>query len=928
MLPEFPHLHGIFRFSGVATIGGLSVAELRYLLFVLTCVVLTALSPVYSEDGRSGVNAIASSERAANDHALPPARYSTMEISGLTDPDHIRVVSHCNKQITELTQQGRYAEALGPAYKVLDITQQDLGPESLEVASALNNIGWLEQSRGDYVKARQQFNRSLKIIEAALGPDNPKIAYCLNNLASLSYFQGDYDTALPLYQRARAISEKSFGSEDPVVAAIIKSIAGVLDAQGKKDEALAAYEKALRINEKALPADSADVADSLNDYAYALQDRNRTAEAIPLLERALTIREKTVGPDHPSVAEALNNLAMVYRNKQEFDRAKALLDRALIICRNTLGPEHLDVANLLNNRADVARMRNDLPAAQEDILKAAEIIDLHIKRVLPALSFAEQQAFIDSRIPGEVDRLLIACRQGESLSRAYSLIFRWKGLLIDSLKKQVVIARLSEDERYKTRVDRLQKVRAEIAGWYLAAGTVPYQQWKKKNDELTADKELIERELADAAKSTLIADEMAGGDLKTLQQRLKPDECIVDVYLYHFATPNGAIEQHYAAVVTGSIASGAAPVLVDLGRSAAVNVAVMAWREDVRTNEQAQSSWQELRRIAWSPLKAALPAGVERVWICPDSDLSQIPLQLLPEVDGRNMSPLISQLDSPRELFHMKAASNNSPPANAGDRPLLLLLGNAAFDSDKVFPAHSGNLEKQLMAFSELPETARELKDIAAVAAGQGFATAVLTGAEATKKALLDKLPLASYAHLATHGFFFSQKAFDLFRANAQAGEAGLSEPNASGSENGGSAPRRNPLVESGIALSGANLKIPGSSLNPGLLTAEELIGVDLSRCKLIALSACDTGRGEEIAGQGVMGLRASLIASGARSVIMSLWKVPDEATAKLMEILYHNLWEKHLPAARALCDAQLETAKLYRQPVNWAGWALVGQGW
>lgn len=926
-----------------------SAAQLSRFLCIFTVLVLSAQTPAYADDSAVKIMAVAAKrqnwairkepilesnmcllaadEPPAGARAISLDNGASPRISGLTNPEHIEVVSQCNKEIRELLQQGRNAEALPPAYKVLEITQNDLGPEHPEVAAALNNIAWIEQSQGDYVKARQKFSRAFKIIEAEFGSEDPRAVTYLNNLASLSNLQGDYDIALRLYERARAIREKSFGTEDPDVALIVKSIAGVLKAQGKKDEALAAYEKALEINKKVLPADSVDLATSMNDYACALLDYLRYSEAIPLLEQALSIREKSLGPNHPDIAEALVNLAMVYKDKQNFDRAKQLLERALKISRITVGPEHLDIANLLNIMADIARLQNDLPATQADFLKAAEIIDLHIRRVLPALSFAEQQAFIETRIPAEVGRLLTSCRQGESLAQAYTLIFRWKGLLIDSLKRQVEIARLAEIKHCTPELERLRKVRAEIAGWYLAAGSVPYQQWKTKNDKLTTESESIERELADAINSGIVED-LASRDLKDFQKQLKADESFVDIYLYHFATKSRGVEQHYGAVVTGSIASGASTVLIDLGPASALNEAVKRWLEESRGYEEAQLSWQALRQIVWSSLKTALPVGTTKVWICPDGELSRIPLQLLPETDGEHESPLIAQLDSPTELFKIRATQAGTLPANGSKRPMLLLLGNVDFDSQKGFPPHCGNLERQPFTFKELPGTLRELREIKEIGARQGFPTVVLSGAQATKDALLAQLPLASYVHLAAHGFFFNPKAVERFKANAQAGMATSLDKKGRGAGEGADTARRNPLVESGIALSGANLKDPASSENPGLETAEELIGLDLSRCKLITLSACDTGRGEEITGQGVMGLRASLIASGAKSVIMSVWKVPDEPTAKLMEILYGNLWEKHLPPARALCDAQLETAKTWPRPLCWAGWVLVGQGW
>jgi hypothetical protein len=206
----------------------------------------------------------------------------------------------------------------------------------------------------------------------------------------------------------------------------------------------------------------------------------------------------------------------------------------------------------------------------------------------------------------------------------------------------------------------------------------------------------------------------------------------------------------------------------------------------------------------------------------------------------------------------------------------------------------------------------------------QGINTTLRTGSEATKLSVGSHLTAAVYAHVATHGFFFQA---DNVPIRARRNVSGMSpEPM---SQFGGA---RNPLVESGIALAGANVRDPTTQESKGLLTAEELVGFDLSRTELLTLSACDTGRGQRVTGQGVMGLQASVMAAGARSLLMSLWKVPDEPTAKLMEAFYSNLWVKKLSKAEALTKAQQavrdDSSGRFKNPRNWAAWVLVGEGW
>jgi CHAT domain-containing protein len=107
-------------------------------------------------------------------------------------------------------------------------------------------------------------------------------------------------------------------------------------------------------------------------------------------------------------------------------------------------------------------------------------------------------------------------------------------------------------------------------------------------------------------------------------------------------------------------------------------------------------------------------------------------------------------------------------------------------------------------------------------------------------------------------------------------------------------------MLVSGIVLARAN-RDP-----EGLLTAEEVCSLDLRGCELAVLSACETGLGVGAFGEGVLGLQRAFHLAGARSVVSSLWKVPDRATQMLMERFFDNLWTKKMSRLEALRQAQL----------------------
>ena len=180
---------------------------------------------------------------------------------------------------------------------------------------------------------------------------------------------------------------------------------------------------------------------------------------------------------------------------------------------------------------------------------------------------------------------------------------------------------------------------------------------------------------------------------------------------------------------------------------------------------------------------------------------------------------------------------------------------------------------------SELPGSEEEARAIATL-----LNTQALTGNQATEAMVVQQMATKQVIHLATHGLL------DDFL---------------------------------GLGVPGAIALTPDGRTD-GLLTANEILDLKLNS-ELVVLSACDTGRGR-ITGDGVIGLSRSLILAGTPSVIVSLWAVPDTATATLMVEFYRALL-KNPDKAQALRQAMLTVLKQYPEPRDWAAFTLVGEG-
>jgi CHAT domain-containing protein len=215
-------------------------------------------------------------------------------------------------------------------------------------------------------------------------------------------------------------------------------------------------------------------------------------------------------------------------------------------------------------------------------------------------------------------------------------------------------------------------------------------------------------------------------------------------------------------------------------------------------------------------------------------------------------------------------------------------------------------------AWPALQGTSAEIDAIATMWL-DGNPPALLKGTDASEATLRERLPGSRFVHLATHGFFADPDSRPeprrwVLPPSDDLGKLGRRL----------TVTARNPLLLSGVVLAGANAaqqdSANGASSDDGILTAEEVAAVDLSKTELVVLSACETGLGKVAGGEGVFGLQRAFGLAGARTVIASLWKVDDDATRALMAEFYRNLWRQPHGSGKleALRRAQLAMMRGY----------------
>jgi CHAT domain-containing protein len=208
----------------------------------------------------------------------------------------------------------------------------------------------------------------------------------------------------------------------------------------------------------------------------------------------------------------------------------------------------------------------------------------------------------------------------------------------------------------------------------------------------------------------------------------------------------------------------------------------------------------------------------------------------------------------------------------------------------------------------------------------------LLVGKDATEEAFMSiEKPL--FMHIATHGFFLKdQDLSDLVKENRgiklihpeQETLATYLHP----------FQYQYPLLRAGLAFAGANVRSEDGSHIGGIVTAEKILNLQLRGTKLVTLSACETGVGRIEAGEGVVGLRRAFIQAGAKSLVMSMWVVPDEETKELMTNFYTNFLHNELNKPDALRHAILQQIQITKKrygfphPFYWGAFIFHGDYW
>lgn len=851
----------------------------------------------------------------------------------LLGPDHPNIASTLNNQASILSEYGDYSASADRHRRALAIREKALGPDHEWVGESTYNLANQMAYLGYYDEALALGERTLAIFEKKLGTEHPRYWLTVQNLGQTYLDMGDYERAALELERALEGLEKVYGRRSTQLCYTLDALAQSRFSMGEIEPALDLYNESLAIAVEAYGEGANQTADTISQQGKCMIALGRTDEALERLNLSLSIWRDYLGEDNVLICGILEQLADLHLLRDEPDQALEFATLSGNLVRDELGEKHPFLAKALLLQARAQRNLGNTNQALDLALQAETISREHLLQTMPVLSESLALDYAGSRVDG-LDVALCTLKDGETgprVFRAWDAVVRSRSLVLDQYTMRNRVLNQEENPESAALRDSSRALRERLANLTLRGpGWEEISVYQELIQETERDLQDIERQLS--LFHTEKDDKTGPGTAGLDQVRKALPEGAALVAFKQCADESG--DHFYKAFVLGG--DEKEPVVRDLGEAELVDSAVEAWRDQatfgirrveanhsgdeanvasrgfvkVGRNEGAQlKSYLEagsaLRQLTWDPLLDDLD-GSKTVFVVAEGSLNLVGFPSLPGSGGRFLvedGPLFHLLTSEKSLIR-----EDLPGRESG---LLLALGGADFAPPREFsgPDRNSDLTLRKAQFSSLPHALREVENIAGSWENSGRPVTLLTGLEATESRLKSELPSAQVLHLATHGFFLPKDK----------NEDKLSSWD-------------NPLVRSGLALAGANRWQDSPGANDGILTAQEVAGLDLSSVQWAVLSACDTGLGDlDSRGEGVFGLRRAFALAGAGTVIMSLWEVDDAASSQWMVALYRARWEEGKTTAEAVRQASLEVLEQRRDeglsthPHYWAGFVAAG---
>ncbi len=741
-----------------------------------------------------------------------------------------------------------------------------------------SNLAYHNQLLGKWNEADQNYIQALTTLNKTA--DAELIDKTLNNQAVFFLSIGKNKEALETYNK---LLIKYAPNKNDAYIAILENKASTLSILNEYAQALVVYDEVYALL-KNKPNSEKNISEVLFNKTYLLIKEKKYAEAETQYQLLLNTNTNS---SEIFKSKLYSNLAEAQEHNKKYPDALTNYTKSYDLRVSMLGKNHPEIAAISSKLARVSWVQKDYTKADFHWFNSLQNYNKQIIYLFPSLTETERVEFYNT-FKNQIEQFNSYAEQRYKDNKAIlDTLFSYQsilqGLMFSSETKVQKQVTQSKSPEVTQLYEKLIANREAISERYNGKNKLNADSLQKANFK-------IEKELLLKLDLKINQDKIS---VQELASHLNDDELFIQFIRFRKYKPelggtyvqysinNTTIDSvYYFALCISKASNSIQPIVIKNGsflESRQIKYYLNCIKFKNKDSLSYSHFWKEIDVIA---------SNYKTIYAVLDGVYNLInPASLTDTKDNLLMDRYtFTRLSTSSEITQRR---NTIPKINN-----VLLLGNPTFKPIKY--------QNQNFELAQLPETEIELTDINSKLKNKSVSGKMVTSTQATEENFRSNAVQNQVLHIATHGFFLNVVDHNMEEKNLA-----------------------NPLFNSGIFLV-PSTSAQVASTNDGIISSYEVASMDLGNVELVVLSACESGLGELRNGEGVYGLQRALRTAGARTIIMSLWKVDDAATAYFMKAFYDDYLINY-NAGKALAYAQQETRKVYKEPKYWAAFCLIG---
>jgi CHAT domain-containing protein len=805
------------------------------------------------------------------------------------------------RELTSLfIQLGRYAQSEEILNDLIKEYQQYFGSNSIRLLEPLVNKGNLLLAKGEYTDADKVAQQAYQLALSTYGDQSTKTVPAQKLLSDIFYTLGDYDRAESNTLKTIQSQQAQYGKNHLEVAKSLSQLGMIRFTRGDTPKSVeATLLEARNIISQRLGTDNPPYAEVLKNIAVLDIAQKKFPEAIQLLGQADQIwRAKTGSKNSVKAAGIFVLTGDVYYHMRNYETAEDFYNRGKSIYESNFSKKHPEYVKILSKLSRIYYMTGDFKKSKRNIEEALTNYETYIKEFFPALSERQKTKYWNT-IKSDFEFFnTLAFSKADDFrdltGKVYNYQLLTKALLLSSSIKIRENIQNSANDELKTLFNQWMK-KKETLTQVLSMSNSQISSNGIITEALTAEVEKMEKELGEKSEIFNLGFESKKVTYENIQKSLKEKEVAIEILRY----------RHFNHTFTDSIVYVGLYITSDNQRPKIIRLSDGNQMENRYYKYYRNAMVSRIRdmysyKIFWEPIEKEIGVSYTNIYFSPDGVYNLINLESIPIVQDKDeyiidRANLIT-VNNTKDLYLRKIRLKEPTKSNSAT-----MFGNPRF--------YSGNTGDRRIA--DLPGTEKEVDQLNSLLSTNGWNTAEYTESLASEEQV-KKLNNPKIFHIATHGYYSPAVEKNLDQ------EMTITENQLS----------ENPLMKSGLLLKGAGDILSKTDYNynmeNGVLTAYEAMNLNLDNTDLVVLSACETGLGEVMYGEGVYGLQRAFLVAGAKMLIMSMFKVDDEATQKLI-LSFYNKWLATGKIRESFTAAKKELRTEYEDPIFWGAFMMVG---